>query len=92
MAKPIRVYSFDSNPAIDSPKFHTSHADADIRVKRHHFQRISAVAIQEPVPAGYEFDHLGLIAGGGFREAWGIRPSGGMPVWQMRPVREQVSA
>lgn len=91
MAKPVCVYSFDSNPAIDTPKFHVTHADAEIRVSRHHYGRLNRCAIIEPVPEGYVFDACPR-AMGGFRSAWGIKPSGGMPVWQMRGSKAQITA
>ena len=37
-----------------------------------------------------EIDTLKQIAGGSFSEAWHIKPSGYMPVWQLRTQRNAV--
>jgi hypothetical protein len=81
MSKSISVFTADSNPAIDLPKYHASRYQAQdmvTRLRSHVW--ISPTAIHEIV-----VDARSLVAGSSFLQAWHRKPSAGIVVWQMRP-------
>jgi hypothetical protein len=87
MSKPIRVYSHDSNPAIDKEKFCTTRHDADDRVAKGYACYIGFNRLQLAPPRGSSssVDQTNTITSALFDQAWGPRWSGNYLVMQMRP-------
>ena len=84
-----RVFSHQSNPAIDHFSFRLSNARAAELLESG--RAISLIAdhptIQLKAPRDYQHDRTTQIAAGTFDAAWHIKPSGGYPVWQMTTPR-----
>jgi hypothetical protein len=69
MRKDIQVFSCDSNPAVDSPVFHVTRTEADVRIEKGFAVWLSPTSIQTR-PPGWTGDEEKLVAGGVIRQAW----------------------
>jgi hypothetical protein len=84
MYKPICVFSHDSNPDSDPPKYWITRTDAANRIAKGYARFLSEYQVQLQPPVGWEPNRTESMISGLFDEAWMPCWSGGFIVWQMR--------
>ena len=76
----LRVFAWDSNPAVDQPSYRLNNKRAAQMVNEGQARLIrieGRTALQKYPPPEERIIH------GGYSDAWKMIPSGGIPVWQM---------
>jgi hypothetical protein len=90
MSQSISVYSHDSDPAIDSPRFRISRHEAEQRLAAGYVRFISPTQVQLKPPL-VQPDRTQVVISGLFDQAWLPRWSGEFIVWQMRSDQDPVT-
>lgn len=76
----LRVFAWDSNPAVDRPSYRLNNKRAQQMIDEGAARliKVDGRAALQKIPPPEE-----RIIGAGYSDVWKIIPSGGMPVWQM---------
>jgi hypothetical protein len=94
----MRVFGWEDNPSIDRCRFKQSlnRATEIVSSGRGSFIFLpdgrKAVQLFAVRACRFPLASLDRAAGGTFASAWTIKPSGGMPVWQMHSQRAELTA
>lgn len=79
----ILVFSHNSNTSIDSADYKLSLARATERVEQGKASWLDGRSIRLKAPIEFASDRRNFVSGSGYDSAWSIKPSGGVPCWQL---------